>query len=132
MSSDAPWALDDRLAEAADCLAEAQEHGSLSRYAGVVRQLPALLRQHGLGQTLAYCMMRAAGRETSPYHLVYQQIARRLSQIWALTDRDLLTHLTRTDSREYLLMAEEARLFALALYDAVEEQEYAAYDEEER
>jgi len=132
MSPDARWALDDRLAEAADCIAEAQEHGSLSRYAGVIKQLPALLRQHGLGQTLAYCTMRGGGREASPYHLIYFQIARRLSQIWPLTDRDLLTHLTRTDSREYLQMAEEARLFTLALYDVVEDQEYAAYDEEER
>lgn len=132
MSPDARWALDDRLAEAADCIAEAQEHGSLSRYAGVVKQLPALLRQHGLGQTLAYCMMRAGGREASPYHLVYFQVARRLSQIWPLTDRDLLTHLTRTDSREYLQMAEEARLFTLALYEEIEARGYTAYDEEER
>lgn len=132
MSPDARWALDNRLAEAADCLAEAQEQGSLSRYAGVVKQLPALLRQHGLGQTLAYCMMRAGGRAASPYQLVYFQIARRLSQIWPLTDRDLLTHLTRTDSREYLQMAEEARLFILALHEEVEARGYTTYNEEER
>lgn len=124
------WSTDDRLEEAADCIEEAQERGHFDHYARVVGELPLLLSRHGLGQTLAYFLMRGSGRETSPYLTVYQQLTRRLAQCFRVTNRDLLTHLTGVDSQRYLLMAEEVRLFALALYDEVEAQEYTSHNEE--
>ncbi len=108
------WSVDDRLEEAADCIEEARERGHFAPYARVVGDLPLLLRQHGLGQTLAYGLMRGGNRETGPYLTVYQQLTQRLAGCFRVTDRDLLTHLTGVDSHQYLLMAEEARLFAQA------------------
>ncbi len=125
------WSADDRLEEAADCIEEAQERGHFAHYARVVGDLPLLLSQHGLGQTLAYFLVRGGDREASPYITVYQQLTRRLAQCFRVTHRDLLTHLTGIDSQQYLLFAEEARLFALALYSEVEAQEYTPYSEEE-
>ena len=78
---------------------------------------------------MAYFLMRSGGRETSPYDLVYRQMTRRLARLYPVTGRDLLAHLTRIDSQQYLRLAEEARVFALALYEEVEAQEYA-YEEE--
>lgn len=132
MTPDQRWSADDRIDEAADCIDEALERGHFANYARVVGELPLLLSQHGLGQTLACFLVRGAGREASPYELVYQQMTRRLAEIFRVTDRDLLRHLTRSDSQQYLRMAEEARLFARALYDEVEAQAYAASGEEVR
>jgi hypothetical protein len=123
MSDNPRWSVDSRANEAADCILEAQEEfRAYGHYISAVAELPLLLGRHGLGQTLAYLQLRGAGRETSPYDFVYQQVARRLIQLFPVGETDLLTFVTRCNSRQYLLLAEEARLFAAALYEAAEDE----------
>lgn len=133
--SDSPrWSVDSRANEATDCILEAQEEfKAYGHYISTVAELPLLLNRHGLGQTLAYLQLRGAGRDSSPYDFVYQQVARRLVQLFPVGETDVLTFLTRCTSRQYLLMAEEARLFAAALYYAAEDAGDALeYDDEEQ
>ncbi len=132
-SSDTPrWSVDSRANEATDCILEAQEEFEpYGHYIATVAELPLLLSRHGLGQTLAYMQLRGAGRQTSPYHFIYDQVARRLSQLFPVGETDLLTFVTRCDSRQYLRLAEETRLFAVALYHAAEDAADALeYDDE--
>lgn len=132
--SDSPrWSVDSRANEATDCILEAQEEfKAYGHYISTVAELPLLLNRHGLGQTLAYLQLRGAGRDTSPYDFVYQQVARRLMQLFPVGETDLLIFVTRCDSQQYLRLAEEARLFAAALTYAAEDQaDILEYDEEQ-
>lgn len=122
------WSADARTDEAAACIEEALDLGHFDHYAQLVGELPLLLGRHGLGQTLAYLVMRGGGRESSPHELVYRQVTRRLAQLYPLSNDDLLTHLTRVDSKQYLRLAEETRLFAQALYAEIDALEDAAYE----
>jgi hypothetical protein len=131
MTATQRWAVDSRGNEAVDCILEAQEEFShYGQYIGALAELFPLFSRHGLGQTLAYLLLRSGGRETSPYDFIYQQLARRLAQLFPVGDTDLLLFVTRCDSQQYLRLAEETRLFVLALYDAAEAESYR-YDEEE-
>ncbi len=133
MTNTQRWSVDSRANEALDCILEAQEEfKAYGHYISTVAELPLLLSRHGLGQTLAYLQLRGAGRATSPYDFIYQQLARRLAQLFPVGETDLLTFVTRCDSQQYLRLAEEARLFAAALYYAAEDEADALeYDEEE-
>ncbi len=103
---------------AARYVAQAQAAGRLDQYALVVRALPRLLHQHGLGQTLAYLQGRGAGRPDSPYQQVRDQLGAWLATTLGLSG-DALTELTRGDSGLYLRAADAARLFVLALSRAI-------------
>ncbi len=133
MSNIQRWSVDSRANEATDCILEAQEEfRAYGHYISTVAELPLLLSRHGLGQTLAYLQLRGAGRDTSPYDFVYQQVARRLMQLFPVGETDLLIFVTRCDSQQYLRLAEEARLFAAALTYAAEDQaDILEYDEEQ-
>lgn len=123
MTSLARWSTDSRADEAAACVEEALDRGHFDHYVQLIGDLPLLLSRHGLGQTLAYLVMRGGGRESSPYDLVYRQVSRRLAQLYPLATDDLLTHLTSVDSTQYLRLAEETRHLILALFAEIDAME---------
>lgn len=94
--------------------------GRLAQYAPLVRGLPLLLHQHGLGQTLAYLKSRGTERADSPYAMLYGHLSSWLAEAFAEQGGDFLAALTRMESRRYLQAAEEAHAFALALREAAE------------
>lgn len=124
------WSADARTDEAAACIEEALDLGHFDHYAQLVDELSLLLGRHGLGQTLAYLAMRGGGRESSPHEMVYRQVTRRLTQLYPLSNDDLLTHLTRVDSMQYLRLAEETRLFFLALFAGIDEMDVGDYEDD--
>jgi len=105
---------------AARCVAQAQAMGRLGQYGLVVGNLPRLLHQHGLGQTLAYLQARGGGRSDSPYQLLCDHLSAWLAQAIGLPDRDALLGLTRSDSQVYRQAAEAARQLGLALRRAID------------
>ncbi len=107
-------------ADAATRAIEQLPKGRLSQYAPLVRGLPSLLHQHGLGQTLVYLLGRGAERADSPYSLLYGQLGSWLMGGLGEQGGDILATLTRVDSRRYLEAAEEAHAFALALREAIQ------------
>lgn len=110
----------DRTAAAADYVTAArQQFRHFHHYADLVAQLPLLLRQHGLGQTLSYLELRSGGRPDSPYRFVYEQLQDHLGQVMALREKDLLQALTRMDSAPYLRLCLETSAFAEAWRRAV-------------
>ncbi|MBI2939423.1 MAG: type III-B CRISPR module-associated protein Cmr5 [Chloroflexi bacterium] len=98
---------------------EVRARGRLANYRPLVRNLPVWLRQHGLGQTMAYLQARGAGRADSPYLMMYAQLGEWLRERLGLPPGDVLAALTRADSRIYLLASEEASALALALRRAM-------------
>jgi len=91
-----------------------------THYAGVARQVPGLLQRHGLGQTLAYLLMRGGGNAGSPYDLIGRQLDRWVLQATNASGKGLLAVLSTRDSRYYLEASAQAWLFARALRDGVE------------
>jgi hypothetical protein len=91
-------------------------------YSNVVRQLPTLLRRHGLGLTLAYLQMRGGGNRNSPAEIVLAQVERWLFKALGLSGRGVLPVLCTRDSAFYVEASLQARLFAAALVRCVERQ----------
>lgn len=111
----------DRTEDAADYVTAARrQFRHFHHYADLVAQLPLLLRQHSLGQTLSYLKLRSAGRDESPYSFVYQQLQDHLERVLALREKDLLQALTRMDSERYLRLCIETHAFAEAWRQAVQ------------
>lgn len=108
--------------EADLCLDDAAESVRFDVYLSLVRQLPLLLHQHGLGQTLAYLQLRGGDRTQSPYQLALQHLTHWLAMNLDVPEEDLLKHLTRSDSDVYLQATEKARHLLLALRTAAEEE----------
>jgi hypothetical protein len=107
---------------ARQAVAEArQARFPFANYTLAVRQLPALLQRHGLGQTLAYLQMRAAGNPTSPFDLLTRQLDRWLLEVTGASARGALAALSTRDSRFYREAAEQVWLFVHALCVYVEE-----------
>lgn len=110
----------ERTADAAGYITAAhRQFRHFHQYADVVAQLPFLLRQHGLGQTLSYFKLRSGGRTESPYGFVYQQLQEHLEHVSALREKDLLQALTRMDSERYLRLCMETYTFSEAWRRAV-------------
>ena len=107
---------------AREAVAEARQgRFPFTHYGLTVRQLPRLLQRHGLGQTLAYLQMRAAGNPTSPYDLLTRQLDRWLLEVTGASARGALAALSTRDSRFYREAAEQVWLFVHALCVYVEE-----------
>src|SRR4051794_20263970 len=101
---------------ARQAVAEArQARFPFGNYTLAVRQLPALLQRHGLGQTLAYLQMRGGGNPASPFDLLTRQLDRWLLQVTDASARGALAALAARDSRFYREAAEQAWLFVHAL-----------------
>lgn len=98
-----------------------QSRVQLYNYKGVVRQLPALLQRHGLGQTLAYLQVRGGGNPNSGFDLVLRQFDRWLLAALAASGRGALAVLAARDSRFYREATEQAWLFVRALGACAEE-----------
>jgi hypothetical protein len=90
-------------------------------YRQAVKQLPMLLHQHGLAQTLAYLQMRGEGKPASPYSVLLKQIDRWLLVSMGVSARSALGAISGNDSRFYMEASEHARLFVRALRMVVEE-----------
>lgn len=118
-------APDERAEAVSRAFDEAQNHHQFRHYASAVDTLPLLLHQHGLGQTLAYLILRSDNRPNSPYTLVLQHLTRRLAQIYPIGGGDILAHITQADSAQYRRLAEEARAFTLALRQALKAEQAA-------
>ena len=87
----------------------------LKFYSVVVGQVLKLLHRHGLGQTLAYIQLRAAGKPGSPYSLLGRQIDRWLVTNLGISAASTLAALTSRDSRFYLEATEQTWLFVRAV-----------------
>jgi CRISPR/Cas system CMR-associated protein Cmr5 small subunit len=108
--------------EAQLCLDDAVESVRFDVYLSLARQIPLILHQHGLGQTLAYLQMRGDGRSNSPYQLLYQHLTHWLAMNLGLPEEDVLKSLTRADSEGYVRATQATRLLLLALRTAVEDE----------
>ena len=95
--------------------------GQLKHYTLVARQLPLLLRRHGVGQTLTYLHMRGGGRSTSHFELLAQQLDRCLAEMLGTKQQQALAALTQRDSRCYREATEQIQLFLRALASCLEE-----------
>jgi CRISPR/Cas system CMR-associated protein Cmr5 small subunit len=110
------------IREAELCLDDAAESVRFGVYLSLARQLPHILHQHGLGQTLAYLQMRGGDRTQSPFHLVLEHLNHWLAMTLGLPEEDVLSSLTQFDSDVYLRAMEEARRLLLALRTAAEDE----------
>jgi CRISPR type III-B/RAMP module-associated protein Cmr5 len=108
--------------EAQLCLDDAAESVRFDVYLSLARQLPLILHQHGLGQTLAYLEMRGGDRSNSPYQLLRQHLTHWLAMNLGLPEEDVLKSLTRTDSEGYVRATRAARHLLLALRMAAEDE----------
>lgn len=83
------------------------------------KNLPLLIRQHGLGQSLMYLEMRGRQRETSPFTLLLQQIDRLLEE--ALAEKgNAIAMVTRRDGRTCMRMVRLVELFISELVPLAE------------
>ncbi len=112
---------DERARFAREAVEKALSSVHLTHYSEAASAIPLVLHRHGLGQTLSYLQIRGGHRERSPYTLIYHQLAERLNAVFSLPDEDLLSSVTRLDSRQYLRLASEAHAYALALRRAAKE-----------
>lgn len=117
------WSPQPAYREAAERAVAEAKHvlKQLRHYQQVVRQMPLLLRRHGLGQTLTYLSLRGAGRPNSPFELLALQLERCLSETLALETKPLLAALTQNDSALYLTVTEHTRLFLTELIYCLED-----------
>ena len=113
--------LEEREAAVTQCVEEARKFPHFTHYVNQVSGMPLLLHKHGLGQMLAYLQMRGGNRRSSPHELIFQQVARRLAQVYPLPGDNLLDHLTQVDSQQYRRLTEEAGAFLLRLRQALKE-----------
>ncbi len=121
---DAPeWNPQPVYSEAAEQAVAEAKHvlRQLKHYEQIVRQIPLLLRRHGLGQALTYLSMRGAGRSNSPFELLAQQLDRCLSETLESEKKPGLSALTESDSALYLMLTEHTRLFVAELIHCLEE-----------
>jgi CRISPR/Cas system CMR-associated protein Cmr5 small subunit len=117
--------------EAGLCLDDAAESVRFDVYLSLAQQLPLILHQHGLGQTLAYLQMRGGDRAQSPYQLVLKHLTHWLAMTLGLPEEDVLTNLTRAESGVYLQATEEVRHLILALRAAAEDEMLTQQSDEE-
>jgi hypothetical protein len=112
-----------QMQAARQAVAEAFKVPTLVRlyYKQTVKQLPMLLRQHGLAQTLAYLQMRGEGKPASPYSVVLRQLDRWLLVSTGVSARSALGAISNHDSRFYIEASEHAWSFVRALRLVVEE-----------
>lgn len=117
------WSPQPAYREAAEQAVAEAKHAlkQLKHYEQVARQMPLLLRRHGLGQTLTYLSLRGAGRPNSPFELLALQLERYLSETLDLETKPLLSALTQSDSTLYLTVTEHTRLFLAELIYRLEE-----------
>jgi CRISPR-associated protein (Cas_Cmr5) len=94
---------------------------ALQQYGLVVRQVARALRQHGLGQALAFIQLRSSDRPGSPYHLLGRQLDRWLLAAMGVSASSALAAITGRDSRFYLEANQQAWLFLRALRQGLEE-----------
>jgi hypothetical protein len=123
MDADDPRQQAPQIEAARQAVAEASKVRTMPRlsYRQAVRQLPALLQQHGLGQTLAYLQIRGEGRPASPYTVLLKQLDRWLLANLPVSGRSALAALAAGDSRLYLEASQYAWLFVSALAGVLEE-----------
>ena len=117
-----PWHPRPQYQTAAEQAVEEAKHtlGQLQQYTLVAKQLPLLMRRHGLGQTLTYLYLRGGGRPNSHFELLAQQFDRQLAELLQTQQQALLT-LTQRDSRCYREASEQIQLFLAALIRSLEE-----------
>ncbi len=95
---------------------------SRSHLVAVVRSLPAVLRRHGLGQTLAFLQMRGgAAKGPGPHEFVAKHLDRWLLSVTGASGRTALAALAAQDSRFYREASEQAWRFLRELRAALEE-----------
>jgi hypothetical protein len=112
-----------QMQAARQAVAEAWKVPTMPRlyYKQTVRQLPALLQQHGLGQTLAYLQLRGEGKPASPYTVIGRQLDRWLLATLEVSARSALAALSSHDSRFYMEATRRAWLFVSALRTVLDE-----------
>jgi hypothetical protein len=112
-----------QMQAARQAVAEAMKVPTMVRlyYRQHARQLPMLLHQHGLAQTLAYLQLRGEGKPTSPFSVLLRQLDRWLLASMAVSARSALGAISSRDSRFYLEASEQAWLFVRALRRVLEE-----------
>lgn len=111
--------LEKQRAEMAQrCLEEAFKAGRLNHYRQVAAMLPRLIRQHGLGQTLAYLQARGKDQASNAYQMVFEHLCLWLAEALDVRDEEFFKTLTTRDSRFYLHATEEAWHFSLTLIKA--------------
>jgi hypothetical protein len=123
MDADNPIERTSQMLAARQAVAEAWKVPTLPRlyYKQTARQLPALLQQHGLGQTLAYLQLRGEGRPASPYTVLLRQLDRWLLATLEVSARSALAALAARDSQFYIEATRRAWLFVSALRAVLDE-----------
>ena len=102
------------------CVAEAKRQVQLKHYVQVVKQLPAVVHRHGLGQALTWLRVQSGGKANSPYAVLGRQIDAWLLQVAGVSERTALDALTKRDTQFYLQMAAQIAIFLRALRAQVE------------
>lgn len=100
-------------------IVEARQACPVKHYGELARRLPVQLRQHGLGQMLAYMHGRGKGRDSSPFEVLARQIERHVADVLPIRAGDLKT-LTANDSRLYLQATRQVEMFLVELGPFVE------------
>jgi hypothetical protein len=100
-------------------IVEARQATPLKHYGTIAKQMATQIRQHGLGQMLAFLHARGKGRDSSPYTVLASQIQRHLGDTLPIAVGDLKT-LTSRDSRLYLQATWQTQMFLDELMPFVE------------
>jgi CRISPR/Cas system CMR-associated protein Cmr5 small subunit len=91
-------------------IVEARQTTNLKQYGLIARQLPAQIRQHGLGHMLVFLHKRGKQRDASPHTVLKRQVENHLAE--TLHDRSgSLAMLTERDSRVYWLATRQVDRF---------------------
>jgi CRISPR-associated protein Cmr5 len=90
-----------RAAHAWACIEKVENMKHLQKkYGSLVRGLPALVQSDGLGQTLAFLLAKAGGKEDKEHKVAYDHIADWLKQELDVND-DLLKWLLEKNTKDY-------------------------------
>lgn len=118
-----PWHPRSQYQTAAEQAVDEAKHtlGQLKQYALLARQLPLLVRRHGLGQTLTYLHLRGRGRPNSHFELLAQQLDWQLTELLKTQAHQALVTLTQRDSECYREAGEQIQRFLAALIRSLEE-----------